>query len=127
VTPTNTFVLDVQGELLQRREVDRHPLLPSLGLCSLGVSSSANCLGGNNGSGFGWENMTIVKLGWHLAMNPDWTLRAGVSHGDQPIPLSEVLFNILAPAVIETHLTARFTWNMAPNIEINFAGMYAPE
>ncbi len=60
-------------------------------------------------------------------MNPDFTLRAGVSQGDQPIPSSEVLFNILAPAVIETHVTAGFTWNMRPTMEINVAGMYAPE
>jgi long-chain fatty acid transport protein len=45
-----------------------------------------------------------VKLSWQWVTNPDFTLRAGVSHGDQPIPDSEVLLNILAPAVIETHL-----------------------
>ena len=31
--------------------------------------------------------------------------RAGYSWGEQPIPESEMLFNILAPGVIEQHLT----------------------
>ena len=46
---------------------------------------------------------------------------------DQPIPTSEVLFNILAPGVMETHLTGGFTYNMGANNELTVAAMYAPE
>ena len=34
-----------------------------------------------------------------------WTLRAGYSHCDQPIQKSEVMFNILAPGVVQDHIT----------------------
>ncbi|HSP01525.1 MAG TPA: hypothetical protein VLN90_08705, partial [Thioalkalivibrio sp.] len=39
---------------------------------------------------------------------------------------SEVVFNILAPAVIEHHLTGGFTKQIGANNEFNFAAMYAP-
>ena len=43
-----------------------------------------------------------------------WTLRGGYSYGAQPVPESEVLFNILAPGVIEHHVTAGLTKELGP-------------
>lgn len=68
-----------------------------------GGTDLQSCLGGNHGAGFGWQNMTVYKLGIRWQIDPDWTGRIGVSHGGQPIPSSEVLFNILAPGVVENH------------------------
>lgn len=87
-------------------------------------SGAASCLGGSNGAGFGWDDMTIVKIGYEWNMS-DITWRAGISNGDQPIPESEVLFNILAPAVVETHVTFGFTMPIDSESEFTFAGMYA--
>jgi len=75
--------------------------------------SLSGCLGGANGAGFGWDDMTIFKVGIERKTNAGWTWRAGYSNGSQPIPTSEVLFNILAPAVMGG--------------EWNFAFMYALE
>ena len=50
----------------------------------------------------------------------------GYSNGDQPIPDSEVLFNILAPAVIEEHFTAGFSKALDSASAVHFAAMYAP-
>jgi long-chain fatty acid transport protein len=83
-------------------------------------------LGGNDGPGFGWEDMTVYKLGYQWSTSPDWTWRVGYSTGDQPIPQSEVLFNILAPGVMEQHFTGGFTKKTGPDSEFNFAAMYAP-
>ena len=99
-------------------------MLPALGACGMGVTSQ--CLGTDAGSGFGWDDMTIYKLGYQWQTGPEWTWRVGVSHGDQPIPDSEVVFNILAPAVMETHVTFGFTKQMGRDQELNFAAMYAP-
>lgn len=88
-------------------------------------ASGAQCLGGAAGAGFGWDDMTILKLGYQWEQN-NITWRVGYSHGDQPIPDSEVLFNILAPAVIEDHITFGFTMPMGTNAEFSFAAMYAP-
>lgn len=84
------------------------------------------CLGGSNGAGFGWEDMTIIKLGYQWAGSNGYTWRAGISKGDQPIPKEEVMFNILAPAVMETHITFGFTKEIGTDNEFNFAAMYAP-
>jgi len=89
--------------------------------------ASAGALGQDNGPGFGWEDITIYKLGYQWSTSPDWTWRVGYNHGDQPIPSSEVLFNILAPGVMEDHLTFGFTKKTGANTEFNFAAMYAPE
>ena len=70
--------------------------------------------------------MTIYKLGYQWTTSADWTWRMGISQGDQPIASSEVLFNILAPAVVETHITAGFTMKTGSDSEFNFAAMYAP-
>lgn len=88
-------------------------------------ASGPGCLGGAKGGGFGWEDMTIVKLGYEM-MSGNNTYRFGISHGDHPIPESETLFNILAPAVIETHVTFGMTMPMSKNQEFNLAFMIAP-
>ncbi|MCX6543408.1 MAG: outer membrane protein transport protein [Acidobacteria bacterium] len=62
-------------------------------------------LGATGGAGFGWKDMTVVKTGLQYRVGGGWTWRAGYSYGKQPIPSSEVLFNILAPGVIEHHAT----------------------
>ena len=87
--------------------------------------SAAGCLGGANGAGFGWDDMTVYKVGAQWGGNNGMTWRAGYSHGDQPISESEITFNILAPAVIEDHISFGFTKETSPNREFNFAAMYA--
>ena len=49
------------------------------------------------------------------------TWRLGYSQGSNPIDSSQVLFNILAPGVIEKHITAGFTAAVADNQDLNFA------
>ncbi len=89
-------------------------------------ASGAGCLGGAAGAGFGWEDMTIIKIGYQFDVGDKNTFRVGYSHADQPIPDSETMFNILAPAVIEDHFTAGWTMKMGANQELNLAAMYAP-
>ncbi len=126
VAPDHTLVLDVQQIYYSDVDSIGNSFLPAMGLCGLGISPATNCLGASSGAGFGWEDMTVLKLGYQWKANPTWTFRAGYSKGDQPIPSSEVLFNILAPAVIEQHYTAGFTWTLDKKSELNFAAMYAP-
>jgi len=81
-------------------------------------------LGASAGAGFGWDDMTIVKVGYEWLASGNTTYRLGISNGSQPIPNSEVLFNLLAPAVIETHITGGFTMPVSSNSEFSFAAMY---
>ncbi|WP_018952994.1 OmpP1/FadL family transporter [Thioalkalivibrio sulfidiphilus] len=117
VSPTSTLLFDIQHIWYSDVKSIANPLMPNLMQAQLGD---------DGGAGFGWKDMTIAKIGYQWQTSPDMTWRLGYSYGKQPIRDSEVLFNILAPAVIEHHLTAGFTRQMGPNNELNFAAMYAP-
>jgi long-chain fatty acid transport protein len=92
----------------------------------MGGTDTAYCLGGNKGAGFGWDDMTVYKVGLKWSNNEDWSWRLGYSYGEQPIPNSEMTFNILAPATIEQHFTGGFTLERTPGRQFNMALMYAP-
>lgn len=62
-------------------------------------------LGTDKGAGFGWEDISIIKLGVEYAGVDTWTFRGGYLHTDQLVPNSEVMFNILASEIIEDHIT----------------------
>lgn len=86
----------------------------------------AGCLlGSTGGSGFGWRDMTVYKLGVSYEVSKDLTLRAGVSTNRQPIPARETFFNILAPGVMENHLTLGGTWTLANKNEVTVGYMHA--
>lgn len=90
-----------------------------------GGTDLADCLGGATGAGFGWQNMTIYKFGVNWRVDPTWTVRFGASHGAQPIPSSQMTFNILAPGVIEDHFALGFTHHGARG-DFSAAFTYAP-
>ncbi len=54
-------------------------------------------------------------------------LRAGYTHGSQVIPSSEVLFNVLAPATVQNHITLGGTYTLQNGSELTFAYMHAME
>jgi long-chain fatty acid transport protein len=62
-------------------------------------------LGSDGGAGFGWEDIMVYKLGVNYAGVEKWEFRAGVSIGNNPVQESEVMFNILAPGVIENQVS----------------------
>ena len=85
---------------------------------------AGNPLGSDNGPGFGWRDMTVFKLGASYAWSEKLTLRAGLSTTRQPIPKDETLFNMIAPGVIENHLTLGATWAISPASELSVAYMH---
>jgi long-chain fatty acid transport protein len=84
-------------------------------------------LGGPGGAGFGWRNTTVYKLGLAYELNPSLTLRGGYVTLRQPIPASQTLFNIVAPGVVEDHLTLGATWRLSPRSELSVGYMHAFE
>ena len=98
------------------------------------VGNTADCffamtcaLGATNGPGFGWRDVTAYKIGLAWEMKPGTTLRAGYVMLDQPIPASQTFFNILAPGVVEDHLTLGLTLQMSRTSELSFMYMHAFE
>jgi long-chain fatty acid transport protein len=112
-----TFVFDVQETMYSDTNSVGNPMLPNLFTAPLGA---------DNGPGFGWQDMTTYKAGVQIAGANGWTWRFGASTGDQPIPETEVLFNILAPGVMEEHFTVGFTKELRSGRKVNFALMHAP-
>ena len=126
ISDSRVFVVDVQQINYTDVPAVSNPS-SNLGSCAPGAPAiGVGCLGGPSGAGFGWEDMTVVKLGYEWETDDTWTWRLGYSFGDQPIPGSEMLFNILAPGVMEDHFTFGFTRALDSNSDFNFALMYAP-
>jgi long-chain fatty acid transport protein len=115
-TPALTFVADVQTIYYSDVNAISNPLLNNLFSSKLGKDS---------GAGFGWDDMTIFKFGVQWQSSEAWIWRGGFSYGEQPIPDKEVLFNILAPGVIEYHATLGVTKKIGNNHELDFTLMRA--
>ena len=100
IKPVESFTVafDVQKIYYSDTESIGNPMLPNLMTARLGD---------DGGAGFGWNDVTAYKFGLQWAASPTLVLRAGYAYAKQPIPESEVLFNILAPGVIEQHVTRR--------------------
>jgi long-chain fatty acid transport protein len=87
------------------------------------------CLGGSNGTGVGWRDIDVWKIGVQWDVSSEWTVRVGYSHTNNPITRADVTLNILAPAVVKDHYTAGFTYrfNSVPTdtSEVTAALVYA--
>jgi long-chain fatty acid transport protein len=132
VTPTKAFTLlfDVQQilysgvkSIANKMDLQNNsPMLPDGS-----PNPDFKPLGNPEGWGFGWKDMTIIKFGLMFKLKHNWGLYGGFSYGKQPIPETEVLFNILAPAVVESHITLGVSKEIDKSNEIMVAFMYAPE
>jgi long-chain fatty acid transport protein len=91
---------DVQRTLYSSVPSVGNPMVPNLVTAELGM---------NGGAGFGWRDLTVGRLGAQVIVGRNWTLLAGVSESGQTVPKSEVLLNILTPAVLRTHVTFGIT------------------
>lgn len=132
VTPSAVLTFDAGRIWYSKVKSVGNPMNPAFQQCSMALASggsaatTSTCLGGSNGPGFGWEDINVYRIGFQWG-DADWTWRVGYIKNDQPIPSSEVLFNILAPGVQEQHLTFGFTKKMGSKNELTFAAMYSPE
>ena len=118
-TPEMTIALDVEWIKYSEIKSIANPLS--------NLTVSGNPLGADDGPGFGWEDMTVYKLGLSYDYSDDLTLRAGWNYGSQPIPASETFFNLLAPGVVEHHLTLGATWTLENGGELSVSYMHAFE
>lgn len=92
---------------------------------SIANPNGLGLLGSANGSGFGWQNMTVYKIGVSQVYSPTLTLRAGLSHNNQQISSSQTTFNVLAPGVVQNELSLGATWKLANKSEVTVAYMHA--
>lgn len=92
------------------------------------LGSEERRLGLVYGLGFGWEDQTVYKIGTEYHINDSWIARAGWNYGKSPIDENrEIIFNLVAPATVEHHLTLGGTYNISTTMEINFSYIHAFE
>lgn len=84
-------------------------------------------LGTTNGSGFGWQDINIYRLGVTYEASPKLSLRAGYSYNDQPIKKDQTFLNILAPGVVQNHISVGATWKIDANQDVSLAYTHALE
>ena len=122
--PTNNLTLLFDFQRIWYEEVDAVSN-DIQNLFSCGPTDVESCLGGDNGGGFGWRNINILKFGMQWEQSEQNIFRLGYSHSDQPISSDQVTFNILAPGVIEDHITAGYTRVLNDKSEVSFLLMHA--
>lgn len=84
-------------------------------------------LGSACGSGFRWQDQTVFKLGVEYQYSNAMTLRGGFNYGKSPIgnTANDITFNIIAPGVVEKHLTLGLTYKTTTGGELTLAYMHA--
>jgi long-chain fatty acid transport protein len=127
IRPTQQWLIALDYERINYSDVKSVNNSSSLilGCPAVGGTNAANCLGASDGAGFGWRSINVFRLGVQYALNPNWTLRGGYNYSDNPIRSQDVTFNILAPGVVQNHLTAGATYAWANRHELTGAFMYA--
>lgn len=97
------------------------------GVASISNPSNNLCpLGSDCGPGFGWSDVDAFKVGLEYKMNPAVTLRAGYAYNTAAISKRDVMFNIIAPAVVQHHITAGMEYKYNRNWSFEVAGAYVP-
>ena len=115
LTPTTVVALDYQRIMYSDVASVANP------------SSNMAPLGSANGPGFGWQDIGVWKLGVQWQANATWTLRAGYNRSENPIQSRDVTFNILAPGVMQDHITLGATMAIDKVQEVSLFYMHARE
>lgn len=122
--PTTEWLVAVDYERIYFSKVDSVGNPSSL-IVQCAAGNQSNCLGGREGAGFHWKDVSVFRLGVEYTLNPKWTLRAGYNYSENPVRSSDVTFNILVPAVVQNHLTAGATYRIDPKNELTGAFVWA--
>lgn len=123
--PAWTVALDYQRINYSGVKAVGNPSTNVLNCNLVGGTDPNSCLGGNNGAGFGWGNIDVFKLGVEYQYSKNLVLRGGYNRTGNPIQARDVTFNILAPGVVQDHLTLGFTYTTTSGGELTAGYMHA--
>lgn len=101
LTPTTTVAVDVQK--IYYSDIDA-------------IANSGQIMqqtGSAGGPGFGWEDQTIFKIGVKTQATSKLALLAGYNHASSPIGPEDTFFGVLAPGVVEDHVTLGFEYALS--------------
>ena len=77
--------------------------------------------------GFGWDDVTAYKIGLNYDYNDQWSFRTGYNYAKSPVKENQALFNMLAPATVEHHVTIGASYRPNKNMEWSMNYMHAFE
>lgn len=83
-------------------------------------------LGAAGGPGFGWEDISTIKIGVEYKSSDNLTLRAGFSRNQNPVGPEDVTINVLAPGIVRSHITGGFEYGLSNGSAFEFAAAYVP-
>lgn len=87
---------------------------------------AGNPFGSQNGPGFGWRDIDVIKFGAVYRASDHLTLRAGYGRSQNPVPRTQTFLNILAPGIVKDHFTAGATIGLSDKVELTSYIMHAP-
>lgn len=82
-------------------------------------------LGASNGSGLGWKDQHIYRIGASYAYSDQLDLRAGYSQATQLLDRNNSLLAFLAPLTTKKHLSFGATWKYLGGSEVTLAYMHS--
>jgi len=83
-----------------------------------GPFDPATRFGTSGGPGFGWNNISVIKVGIEKQTSPDMTWRGGINIGESPLDENEFSTAFLVPGTITKSVTAGFTKQLDSNTEL---------
>ena len=87
-------------------------------------TTATSPFGAKGGSGFGWDDVDVVRIGAEWQQSPDMTWRAGYAHASNPVGSNDVTFNVLAPGIVEHHLSFGGTKRLNDRDRLDFSLVY---
>jgi long-chain fatty acid transport protein len=79
----------------------------------------------SNSSGFGWDNQTVYKLGVKHQATPKTAIMAGYNHGKSPLQAEDTMLGVLAPGVVEDHLSLGVQTKLSPKSKLTASYIHA--
>ena len=74
--------------------------------------------------GFGWKSIWVIAAGIQYDVTDKLPVRLGYSYNENPISDANSFYNVSAPAIIQHHLSAGFSYRINPQLTGSFAIQY---
>ena len=81
----------------------------------------------SNQMGFGWDNQTVYKIGVKHLATPKTAIMAGYNHGKSPLQAEDTMLGVLAPGVVEDHVSLGVQTKLSPKSKLTATYMHAFE
>jgi long-chain fatty acid transport protein len=116
-TPSTLIAADVQQVYYSAVDAIGKPADPTLN-GGKGIGSV---------TGFGWNDVTAYKIGVKHRLNDKVALMAGYNYGKSPIGPEDTGLNVIAPGVVEQHVSLGFERKLTPKSKIIASYVHAFE